>query len=297
MIINRFDAAFEYEGVTYKIGDPIIGTPESEYDGLFGTITEIRDGEDKETENETPDIYCCFEPPVLPYDIQQLEQRFSELYQQPKKVADIVLDFVIMAPEMIESLRNQREGKQELKVYAVCEDWSVDCEGGSSISLFTDLRDAKRELHNLLQEEMENGCIPNWADRCNFTCESDEDSYECYLDGTYCENHYKIYVRTELVLISDAVLGSLGRAYIDQCRLEDFVSQVSDWDELVQLTDEQYARMIRDPRFPERLEKALGRNDSYWESYWETVSEVAREFVNAYLKENAHSVTKETEEA
>ena len=43
--------------------------------------------------------------------------------------------------------------------------------------------------------------------------------------------------------------------------------------------------MIRDPRFPERFEKALGRNDTYWESYWETVSEVAREFVKLYLNE------------
>ena len=42
MIINRIGAEFEYEGTTYVIGAPIVGTPESEYEGLYGTITEIR---------------------------------------------------------------------------------------------------------------------------------------------------------------------------------------------------------------------------------------------------------------
>ena len=56
MIINRIGAEFEYEGTTYVVGAPIVGTSGSEYEGLYGTITEIRDGEDKETENETPDI-------------------------------------------------------------------------------------------------------------------------------------------------------------------------------------------------------------------------------------------------
>ena len=59
---------------------------------------------------------------------------------------------------------------------------------------------------------------------------------------------------------------------------------MSDWDEIEKLTDAQYERMIHDPRFPERLQNALGKNDYYWESYWETVSEVAHEFVNEYLK-------------
>ena len=76
MIINRIGAEFEYEGTTYVIGAPIVGTPESEYEGLYGTITEIRVGEDKETENETPDLYCSFEVPVLPCEVKKLEEVF-----------------------------------------------------------------------------------------------------------------------------------------------------------------------------------------------------------------------------
>lgn len=101
MIINRIGAEFKYKGVTYVIGASIVGTPKSEYEGLYGNITEICDGKDKETENKTPDIYCSFETPVLPCKVKELEERFSELYQEPKTIDNITLDLVIMAPEMI----------------------------------------------------------------------------------------------------------------------------------------------------------------------------------------------------
>ena len=55
MIQQEIGSVFIYEGTRYVIGEPIVGTKGSEYEGLIGTIFEIRDGEDKETENETPD--------------------------------------------------------------------------------------------------------------------------------------------------------------------------------------------------------------------------------------------------
>lgn len=94
MILNRTGAEFAYEGVTYTIGGAIVGTAESEYAGLYGRINAIHDGEDKETENETPDIYCEFDPPVMPHEVKALEDTFSDLYHQPKTIADIVLDMV-----------------------------------------------------------------------------------------------------------------------------------------------------------------------------------------------------------
>lgn len=90
-----------YEGVGYHVGDRIIGTNESEYEGLTGVITEILDGEEKETENETPDIYCCFEEPTDPDEIKKLERIFSSLYKEEKSLDEICLDEVIMAPSMI----------------------------------------------------------------------------------------------------------------------------------------------------------------------------------------------------
>ena len=101
MIINKHGEAFKYDGIIYRIGDKIVGNEQSEYRGLFGTITEIRDGKDKDTENETPDIYCSFETPVLPCEVKELEERLTELHRKPKAIDEIILDLVIMAPEMI----------------------------------------------------------------------------------------------------------------------------------------------------------------------------------------------------
>lgn len=90
--------------MTFAIGQRIYANGQSDWEGLFGVITEIRTDEDKETENETPDIYCSFDVPVLSADVKELEKRFSSLYREPKTIEDISLDEVIMAPEMIEVL-------------------------------------------------------------------------------------------------------------------------------------------------------------------------------------------------
>lgn len=96
MIINQEGMRYTYNGMTYTVGAAVMATEASEYRGLYGTITEIRDGSDRETENDTPDIYCCFEPPLFPKEIQELEQRFTELYQSPKKLDEITLDILLL---------------------------------------------------------------------------------------------------------------------------------------------------------------------------------------------------------
>lgn len=70
MIYNVVGQEFIYEGVTYRVGAEVVGTAESDYRGLNGFILEIRTGDDRETENETPDIHCYFDPPCLPSDIK-----------------------------------------------------------------------------------------------------------------------------------------------------------------------------------------------------------------------------------
>ncbi|MDE6852147.1 MAG: hypothetical protein K2J67_06615 [Lachnospiraceae bacterium] len=109
MVIKQTGSVYQYEGMTYTIGRRICANGQSDWDGLFGVITEIRTDEDKETENETPDIYCSFDVPVLPADVKELEERFSNLYQEPKTIEDISLDEVIMAPEMIEAVSELTE--------------------------------------------------------------------------------------------------------------------------------------------------------------------------------------------
>lgn len=226
MLINKTGAEFQYNGMAFKIGERIIANSQSEYSGLIGHILEIRDGEDKETENETPDIYCEFDVPPLPYDEKALEKHFSELYGETKKIDEIPLDCIIMAPEMLDTMTTIQENQEKIIVYAVEEDWSVDGESGHTTSLFGDYQYAKIALCEMLQKEQNTGCIQIFRNAGSFISESDEHSYECWIDGEYIENHYCLNLIQKELLLSSGKLGEIGREYLKQCRIEDFESQL-----------------------------------------------------------------------
>ncbi len=135
----------------------VVGTDRSVYEGLYGRITEIRDGEDKETENETLDIYCTFELPVLPYDMEILEKRFSRF--TGKRLEDIGFDSIIMAPEMIKGLEETEKCHDFLTIYAVTEDWAANGERGHNETLCADPDAAKYMFNNRLKEELAEGCL------------------------------------------------------------------------------------------------------------------------------------------
>lgn len=283
MILNRPGAEFEYEGVTYTIGGAVVGTAESEYEGLYGRITAIYDGEDKETENETPDIYCEFDPPVMPHEVKALEKTFSDLYDQPKTLDDIVLDMVIMAPEMIRPLDDLHTVSKKIPIYIVMEDWAVDGEHGNSCELFTDYDDARRIMLDKLREELDNGAIPQWSASGAYVEDSSKDSYKGYIEGDYLDNHYEISLLPQSLMMSTQHIQKVRGLYKAQCRTEDFVSQIEDWEEVAAMSAMQYQKLITNPAIPERIEQQLGRNDHYWEAYWESVSEVAHDLVRQAL--------------
>lgn len=284
MIINRPGAEFLYEGVIYRIGDTIIGNSESEYAGLLGSILEIRDGEDKETENDTPDIYCSFSNPVLPADISELEATFSDLYDEKKTLDDIILDMVIMAPEML--IIPERPAKT-IKVYILTEDWSVNGDYGSTTRMFSDSLEAKACLNGSLAAEIASGCISDWIDSSEYETETSELSYEGWIKDRYCENHYSISIEESEMRLSDSVVGDVGRVYMDLCRFDDFAEQVEQWDKAGELSEQDYQKFIADKRIPDMISKNL--SDIYWECYWEAVSETAHTLLSEYLSKNTHS--------
>ena len=136
MVYDKLGSGMLYNGTWYAVGQRVIANDVSDYEGLVGIIIEICDGEDKETENEAVDIYCDFEVPASPYEIQQLEKRCSELYGCPKHVDDLSLDEVIMAPEMLVPLNEEIGSKESFIGYRVFEDWSMDGESGGERCLF-----------------------------------------------------------------------------------------------------------------------------------------------------------------
>ena len=86
MILTEQGAKYDADGKIFVVGEPIYVTDDSDYKGLFGIVIEIRDGKDKETDNDTVDIYCTLDKPVLPFDKEQLEGRFYKLYCKKNKL-------------------------------------------------------------------------------------------------------------------------------------------------------------------------------------------------------------------
>ena len=290
MLINKSGAEFLYNGITYRVGDVIIGSDQSEYAGLIGSILEIRDGDDKETENDTPDIYCSFDPPALPADIAKVEAVFSDLYDTQKTLDDICFDMVIMAPEMIIV---PGQAKKSIKLYILSEDWAANGDTGHSSSIYSDPLEARARLNEALGKEIDSGCLSDWINTPEYQTEISENSYEGWLDGFHCESHYAISLEERNVVLTPSVIGDVGRTYLDASRYEDFASQVEQWEEVGELSEEEYQRYLAVVRIPNMIDKGL--SDIYWECYWESVSEAAHTLLREYLARNTHSGTESAE--
>lgn len=281
MIINRIGAKFHYEGITYTIGDSVMATSESEYEGLFGTITEIRDGDDKETDNDTPDIYCTFLPPFDPDEIKALENRFSCLYRQEKKLEDIILDIVIMAPEMVKVMTPTPDTRK-FTAYEIREEWVCDHDAGVSIEYALDEIQARRCLTEMIHTEKQNGVVPEWINNPNFSTEITPMYYEAWLEGEFCSNHYRASIVRHELCMSQELFEAIGNAYLDMILRRHFAEQIEDWEELEDMTEEQIAQMVAAPKVPARIRKQLEQNGYLIESYWESVSEASFALVKKF---------------
>lgn len=281
MIINRIGAQFTYEGVTYTIGDKIFSNDTSDFRGLFGYIKEIRTGDDRETDNDTPDLHCYFYPPFEPKAIAELESRFSNLYRSPKKLEDIALDEVIMAPDMIQVVTSAHSTHM-ITAFRIEESWVIKGEAGSEVTPALDELQAKQRMAELIHNESTEGCILEWCDDPQFEVEITPTFYECWLRDEYCENRYQVKITPIHICVSDELFESIGRKYVDGILRKHFAEQVEDWEELEGLTEAQIAEMIAGADVPERIKKQLNENGYLMESYWESVSEASFDLVKKY---------------
>lgn len=277
MVIDRIGAAFFYEGKKYVVGEQIVANDASEYEGLFGRILEIRDGDDKETENDAPDIYCEFEEPVLKSDIWNLEQRMSGLYGERKTLEDISLDLVIMAPDMISTIAEIENNSPTAEIYILTEDWAVNDNYGHSTGAFTSLEMARLSMRQMLTKEKQEGCIPVWEDEADFVEDESDMSYSAYREGFWCESHYELTIQKLDIRMSPSFLREAADQYDIQTKQNDFVEQTESWEDLNNLPDEAVYNLRHSKEISPRVQNKLNKNDAYWEAYWESFSEVAHE--------------------
>lgn len=281
MIINRIGAQFYYDGTVYTIGGKVYANDCSEYEGLYGVITEIRDGDDRETENDVPDIYCEFMPPVLPDEIRAIEERFSQLYAEPREIDDLTLDMAIMAPDMLHVLEPLGPEKT-LPIYVVREDWSFNGQYGEDIHFATSPEMAKYIFTELIQEELMTGYLKEWSERGDMEQECSGKSIEYWIHDEYLENHYKVYIEQQNIPVSSSMLSVIGQFFTESHFWNQFAEQIECWEELENMTVQQITQMIISPDVPARIQKQLKEDGYLQEAYWESVSEASFDLVKKF---------------
>lgn len=282
MILSNSKSELFYRGEIYRVGDTVIANAESIFAGLAGVICEIRTGEDKETENDTPELLCCFDLPVKASDVAELEKRYSDFCKERKTVEDIPIDSVIMSPEM---LILPHSAKNNESIYVLTEEWVNDGDGGVNTFVFTDELTAKAFMNMMLSNEMTHGLIDKWEDSKDFRSEEESLLYEAWIDGYYSELHYSLKIAEEKMIVSPEFVNSFGKRYLEECRYEDFCFQVSEWEETETLNEEEWQRFISDARIPEEINAGL--SDTYQSEYWDAVCEAAHKLLNEYLEKHS----------
>ena len=273
MKYNKSGEMFFYEDKMFIVGEEVYAT-ECDYAGLLGRITEIRTGDDKDTENEGPDIYCSFYSLILKQDAALLSK-------MRLGCEDLSLDLVIMAPEMLIPTREVGAGLPKMKVYAVIEDCIVDGEEHPTKRLFADPKHAEIVMRQLIHRERESGCISEWKTKHFFVEEQySEQYYTAYYKNEYCFNHYTIYVEeVELslsVLFAEQMLPvCLGMKY-----RKDVAEQIMPWE----ITEEVRRTTINDPDLYAMVANALEKNERYQEEYAEVIAEVAHKLYSEHTR-------------
>ena len=273
MKYNKNGEMFFYEDKVFIVGEEVYAT-ECDYAGLLGRITEIRTGDDKDTENEGPDIYCRFYSPILKQDAALLSKmRLS--------CEDLSLDLVIMAPEMLIPTREVGAGLPKMKVYAVIEDCIVDGEEHPTKRLFADPKHAEIVMRQLIHRERESGCISEWKNKHFFVEEQySEQYYTAYYKNEYCFNHYTIYVEEVELSLSVLFAEQMLPVCLGMKFREDVAEQIMPWE----ITEEARRTSLNDPNLYAMVASSLQKNERYQEEYAEVIAEVAHKLTAGHTR-------------
>lgn len=196
MILNKSGEQYIHNGITYKIGGEVFVVDEGPYEGLIGMITEIRDGEDKKTDNDTVDIYCDFDLPAIRCERERLAGRFSILCGKPMTLEEINFEQVIMAPEMICSLEDKHK---DTDIYILTGEWCSDSGCGRDILVYADPRKAKAKMQQFIRDDKRDGSMSEWMNREDSAEEFDGRKYSAWLDNDYDGYHYNLEIHEHAI--------------------------------------------------------------------------------------------------
>ena len=135
-----------------------------------------------------------------------------------------------------------------------------------------------------LKKEMKDGCIPDWKDDDDYIEETDENSFECYIDGYYSERHYSISIVEKPMKMSERFMAEISESMISQDMLSQFRTQVLKLKETELLSDAEYEQLLKDNSVAEVIKDKISGDDDFWDAYDSIISEVAREEVVKYTE-------------
>lgn len=265
MIYNKKGEVFEYEGKAYMIGEEIYAVA-SAYRGLLGTITEIRTGNDRETENEEPDIYCDFHSPILKQDREDIETMCG-------KLDAIGLDGIIMAPEMIVTTRAQYDSYPTVKVYSLVEEFTEDEDHYRSVRIFTSFEAAEFEMRRTLLISKLNGCLARWEPEVGYT-ETQEYEYR-FEAGNNCTRHMAVYIEEYDMPLAQPFIEQMYDIGLLFEHRKDIAEQIESWE----MSEQVRRNVINDYRASGMIKKELEGKKLYIEEYAEAVAEVSHKLV------------------
>ena len=174
--------------------------------------------------------------------------------------------------------------QMELTAYLLCESWFADGNGGRKLWLYTDYEDAKAIFQSKITEENEDGILAKWENHPDRMESSKKDFFECWLDGQYAAYHYSLSITPQKLVMSQNAVSEIYNIQLAAKRAEDFLEEISQWEETEDLTEEQLAEMVQFTDIPNRIKEKLSTNSTYWSAYYESLSEASYEAVKAYME-------------
>ena len=163
-------------------------------------------------------------------------------------------------------------------VYIVESDWANrNGENESSVSdVFTDKADAVAYFNQAVADERA------VFEECGYDQDKtseDGNTVELYEEGNYCANHMCVSLKEMTLSMSGQFEHEVFQRYERDCRMEDLMGELEQLDEdgagvLADRGTKKLKEILTRNRAVDRLDKALGNNDAYWESYWNTVQYV-----------------------
>ena len=283
MIMNQKGDVFLYYDTIYTVGSKVYANGLSEYEGLYGWITEIREGSDLETGHSTPDIYCRFMTPVMPDEIQTLEDRFSSVYGEKKYLDEIDLESVILSPQML-ILLEPFDPKEEVDIYLVREDWAFDDDYGTSSQIAGTYALAKFIFQNLIYQEHTDGYIRRWRRRKDLDFTVRTDSYECWLHDEYFENHYKVTIEKVTMPLEPDFLAAVGRKYISRKLQNKLFADISQWEEIESLSDNHLKEAFSQTDIGVEIISQLRQSPAFQDLLEETIASIAGKTLKRYME-------------